>query len=137
MSDSASAAILLNAIWMEIFSKQTLKTATIARMQDDIRFQSPMDLFIKAKSVRDAKKATDRSQLQEVENQQKTPLTRRPVAVILRLLGPQRSKVKTGRQCPTMGLQPLQWYQEARLKRRAPTTEKEVPTKFVINPNPS
>jgi hypothetical protein len=54
MSDSASAAILLNAMWTEIFSKQKLNSATIARMQDERRFQSPMDLFIKAKSVRDA-----------------------------------------------------------------------------------
>jgi hypothetical protein len=54
MSDSASAAILLNAMWTEIFSKQKLNSATIARMQDERRFQLPMDLFIKAKSVRDA-----------------------------------------------------------------------------------
>jgi hypothetical protein len=116
MSDSASAAILLNAMWTEIFSKQKLNLAMIARMPDEERLQLPMDLFIKAKSARNATAADptkgDRSVAitRSGENKQKTPLTRRPVAVILRLLGPQRSKVEKGRQCPTMGLQPLQWY---------------------------
>jgi hypothetical protein len=47
-------AILLNATWTEIFSKQKLNPAMIAQMQDEGRFQLPMDLFIDAKSVRDA-----------------------------------------------------------------------------------
>ena len=54
MLDSAGLAILLNATWTEIFSKQKLNPAMIAQMQDEGRLQLPMDLFIDAKSVRDA-----------------------------------------------------------------------------------
>ena len=51
--DSASLAILLNAMWTKIFSKQKLKLAMIAQMQNEGRLQLPMDLFMKDKSVRD------------------------------------------------------------------------------------
>jgi hypothetical protein len=54
MLDSAGLAICLNATWTEIFSKQKLTPSMIARMQDNGELALPMDMFIDARSVRDA-----------------------------------------------------------------------------------
>ena len=54
MLDSAGLAILLNATWTEIFSRQNLTPSTIVRMQDEGELALPMNMFIDARSVRDA-----------------------------------------------------------------------------------
>ena len=107
MLDCAGLAILLNATWTEIFSKQKLNPAMIARMQDEGRLQLPMDLFIDAKSVRDAIAA----------DQIKVPAEKTLYIHVL-----------AGRDLLDRKLfERLIWID----------TKEEVPTKFVINPNPS